>query len=68
MISEYVCTQCGNPTKRDDLTVKRVQFVELGAGAKTKRSRVTHWLCVTCLAEDFDWNRDPFKIPVARRG
>lgn len=68
MISEYVCTRCKAPTKRDELLVKRVAFVKMGPGAKTVRSRVTDWLCSTCISKDADYNREAFKVPVSRNG
>ena len=66
MISEYVCSGCLTPTKRADLTVKKAVFFEMGAGAKTIRSRVVDWLCVDCVLRDPDYNREANRIPVSR--
>lgn len=59
---KYVCTnpQCGKITPREDLTVRKITFLEMGAGGKTIRSRVTGWLCPRCVVSDLDWNRPPF--------
>ncbi len=51
-IPDYSCTGCGLSKKRDELTVKKVVFLEMGAGARTKRSRVVDWLCNECLESD----------------
>ena len=52
----YDCTSCGRTTARDDLTVKRAQFVTMGMGATNLRSRVIAWLCPPCLEKDREWN------------
>ena len=51
-IPDYACSKCGLPKKRDELTVKKCVFLEMGAGARTKRSRVLEWLCDGCLGVD----------------
>lgn len=61
---KYGCTQCGRSCAREILTVKRVQFVEMGEGASTKKSRVLEWLCPSCLSQDLDFLRDKFVPPV----
>lgn len=66
MISDYICTSCLSPTRRADLTVKKAVFLEMGAGAKTIRSRVIDWLCADCLASDPDYNREANQVPVSR--
>lgn len=63
----YDCSRCGSHSQRELLTVKRVQFVEMGEGATTKRSRVLEWLCPSCLAQDPDFLRDAF-IPAKVAG
>jgi hypothetical protein len=67
---DYDCTGCGQSTKRELLTVKKVVFTEMGEGARTVKSRVTDWLCPRCTATDVDFNREPFspKKAVALRG
>lgn len=59
----YACTNCQRPTKRDDLTVKKSLFVEMGAGSRTVRSRVVAWLCNSCLIQDVDFRREKFSPP-----
>lgn len=59
----YACTRCSKPTKREELTVKKALFTEMGMGAGTKRARVTDWLCSTCLDSDPDWQREKFSPP-----
>lgn len=54
-MTDYRCTQCGEETPRELLTVKRVAFLEMGEGAKTLRARVVAWLCPICVATDKDW-------------
>jgi rubredoxin len=61
---DYNCTNCGEVTARDKLTVKRITFLEMGAGARTKQSRVIAWLCPACLIDDEDFNREPHLVPV----
>lgn len=59
----YCCTRCNTPTPRASLTVKKAMFTEMGEGARTKRSRVTDWLCNNCLARDEDYLRERFSPP-----
>lgn len=63
---EYICNGCGKPTRRDLLTVKKVLFTGMGAGAKTTRARVVAWLCVDCTKRDEDWNRPANLMPAER--
>lgn len=67
IIRRYICTRCGTAPKsdtqpqataRDLLTVKKVLFVEMGAGGRSIKSRVIDWLCPSCVAADSDWNRE----------
>lgn len=60
---DYKCTQCGKPTERDLLTVKKVVFLEMGLGGRTIRSRVVAWLCPYDIKQDDDWNREKFLAP-----
>lgn len=62
----YVCNGCGNPTSRDLLTVKKVLFVEMGAGGRTIRSRVDKWLCPPCVKADPAWNLPAHRMPEER--
>lgn len=57
-IPEYRCSNCGHLKPRDQLTVKRVQFTEMGAGASILKSRVMAWLCSLCLGQDTDYMRE----------
>lgn len=59
----YYCTNCGSETARDDLTVKKAVFTEMGAKAKTHKSRVVDQLCPPCLTLDPDWKREAFSEP-----
>jgi hypothetical protein len=59
----YACTRCKNPTKREELTVKKALFTEMGEGARSLRSRVVDWLCDSCLKQDTDFNREKFSPP-----
>ena len=62
----YVCNKCGNDTPRDLLTVKKVLFVEMGAGGRTIRSRVESWLCPPCTKADLAWNLPAHRTPEDR--
>ena len=55
----YTCTKCGRDTPREDLTVKRVVFADMGERAKYRRARVVAWLCPECLEIDPVWNSLP---------
>lgn len=59
----YKCSRCHTHTSRELLTVKKVSFVEMGAGGRTLKCRVTAWLCPKCTAEDAVWQQEPFKAP-----
>ena len=59
----YGCTRCERLCKRELLVVKKALFVEMGEGSSTLRSRVTDWLCPTCLLSDVDYNREKFSPP-----
>jgi hypothetical protein len=63
---EYNCNGCGKATRRSLLTVKKVLFTGMGAGAKTDRARVTAWLCPDCTKRDSDWMRPPHIQPAER--
>jgi hypothetical protein len=63
---EYRCNGCNTPTARNMLTVKKVLFTGMGAGAQTDRARVVAWLCPSCVKRDSDWNRPPYVQPTER--
>jgi hypothetical protein len=63
---EHICGKCGTPTHRDLLTVKKVLFVEMGAGGKTIRSRVDSWLCPPCTKTDPHWLLPSHRQPEER--
>lgn len=52
LMIDYSCTKCGTRTGRELLTVKKVHFLEIGAGAKTVKTRTEAWLCPRCLVAD----------------
>ena len=58
---EYKCTRCNRETPRDELTVKKSVFLEMGERARTLRSRVVGWLCPPCIVDDSDWQRPPHR-------
>lgn len=60
---DYSCSNCGQQTARDRLIVKKVVFLEMGAGGRTVRGRVAAWLCPDCIALDEDYNRQPHVTP-----
>lgn len=62
---DYTCTneECRKPTAREDLTVKKVVFLEMGVGGATKRSRVVGWLCPSCTVKDDAWTMEAFRAP-----
>lgn len=60
---EYGCTQCGAPTQREKLMVKKAVFLEMGEGGRTFKSRVVGWFCPKCVAADLDWQRPKFTAP-----
>jgi len=63
---EYVCNGCGKATRRSLLTVKKILFTGMGAGAKTDRARVVAWLCPPCIRNDSEWNLPPNVQPSER--
>lgn len=63
-IPEYKCSLCGIVRHRNNLIVKRTQFLQMGKNGSVIRSRVTGWLCnvpidggKSCLEMDADWQR-----------
>ena len=52
----YKCSRCDCQPGRDALTVKRIQFREMGVGGKVTMTRVVAWLCGACLAIDPDFS------------
>lgn len=59
-LPDYRCTKCGIHCGRQNLTVKKAVFLEMGEGARTVRSRVMDWLCLGCLKEDPEFNKEKF--------
>lgn len=59
----YTCSQCGPDIiyERHQLTVKKVQFLEMGTAGKTLRTRVKEWLCPRHVASDPDWRRPAYR-------
>lgn len=58
---EYICTGCEQMFDREELTVKKAVFLEMGVGARTKRSRVVAWLCPGCLRKDGQYTLPAFQ-------
>lgn len=63
---DYKCSRCGTDCVRDLLTVKKILFLEMGAGGKTIRSRVDSWLCPSCTKADPHWNLPAHRQPQER--
>ena len=63
-IPEYGCTRCDKDKDREQLTVKKIMFTDMGEGARTLRSRVVDWLCDDCLLEDPDYLREKISGPI----
>lgn len=60
---DYTCTRCGASPGRDLLTVKKVHFLEIGVGGKTRKTRTVDWLCPLCTSRDPDWKREAYDAP-----
>lgn len=54
---DYRCDTCLEKTERDLLTVKKIQFLGMGAGAKTLKTRVDSWQCPRCIVNDPHWQQ-----------
>lgn len=77
---DYRCTRCGvkpqseletegEPVSaRELLTVKKVSFLEMGAGGRSIRSRVLDWLCPVCVAGDPDFQLPEYEQQRTERG
>jgi hypothetical protein len=63
--NSYYCTNCGLETPREQLTVKKAVFTDMGSKARMHKSRVVDQLCPrpTCLPADPDWQREAFEEP-----
>jgi hypothetical protein len=57
--SDTVCGTCGHRTNPIRLYVRRVQFTKYGKSAAILRTRITDYICDTCLAKDPEWNTPP---------
>lgn len=55
------CTRCGSEQPKERMLARRVQFVEIGKGGSTRKSRTTDWLCSSCVAADPDWQRPSYQ-------
>lgn len=53
---DYRCSECGKPTERDLLTVKKVSFLEMGENPKAIKTRTESWLCPECMNADHAFN------------
>jgi hypothetical protein len=56
---KYKCTACGQPTRREALTAKRVVFAPVSSPSEApgRRTRTVGWLCPQCLEHDPAWNQ-----------
>lgn len=61
----YKCSGCNEDCERSLLSVKKVMFTAMGAGAQTLRSRVVGHFCPRCVAQDPDYNREPYGTTAA---
>lgn len=57
----YKCAECDRSLPRDRLRVKRVVFQTMGRQAQTLRSRTLKWVCVRCMENDVDYNREKYQ-------
>ena len=60
---DYRCSRCGREVGRENLAVKKAQFLTVGEKPKFIRSRTVAWLCTipddvrpSCLDLDDDYN------------
>lgn len=60
---DYKCTECNARPGRDNLKVKKVQFVAIGVRPKVFRSRTVAWLCPDCIKKDPAWNQLEYDSP-----
>lgn len=60
-MTDYCCTECGEYSNRELLTVKKVSFNEMGVGGRVLRSRVVAWLCPKCVKKDPQYNQPAFR-------
>ena len=74
---DYRCDGCGRQVGRNNLKVKRVQFLDIGVGGKVDKSRTLGWFCIvpqdngdpSCVEADPDWNRQAIlDAPGVRQG
>lgn len=63
---EYKCGECGGEFAKEDLLVKRVQFMTLGRNGKNVRSRAVAWMCRPCAEADPQWNVPSMRSPGMR--
>jgi len=54
---QYVCDTCGRDVGKLNLRAKRVQFLTIGLNGKMIQSRITSWLCISCMETDPDFTR-----------
>lgn len=66
--TEYKCSNCDKPTKRELLVVKKIHFLGIGVRAKTLKTRTQGWLCPDCLVRDPDWKKEAYDAPGLRPG
>lgn len=65
-ITDYRCTVCKTKTPRELLTVKKIQFLEMGVKGKTLKTRTAEWLCPSCVAKDEHWRKEAYDAPGLR--
>lgn len=69
-VQDYRCTgpdHVGSrATRRELLTVKKIQFLEMGVKGKTLKTRTAGWLCPSCVAKDVHWMLEAYDAPGLR--
>lgn len=65
-VTDYRCTRCKKKTARDLLTVKKIQFLEMGVKGKTLKTRTADWLCPACIVQDEHWKKEAYDAPGLR--
>lgn len=53
---DYRCGACLEPTAREALFAKRVQYKQMGERGKVIKTRVVYWVCGGCMKKEEDFN------------
>lgn len=62
-LPDYICTECGLKTPRENLTAKKVSFGTLGSSSIMLKSRTVAWLCDPCCNKDPAWQLAEYESP-----